>query len=270
MSSGFLMLRRGSETLELLADPDAFALLTLIALRARRNSGGLNRHELAPGEAMIGDYRVCGLTERRYRTAKDKLAKWSLATFRATNKGTIATLCNSAVYDANVSPRDEQTDRPATGQRRTRDEQSDRPETTNNKDNKEKKEEEGRGHPPAASRCVPPTIEEVTAYADKAGLKSDPAQFLYYYSARGWKDGKTQLTDWEALFRVWDSREETMPRRQNDPHRCSKDGDGRCSGPGVHRYGDRESPWWLCDLHHDENQVRLAKQREAQVSGGVR
>lgn len=118
MSGAFLMLKRGSETLELLKDGDAFLLLTQIAYRARRTADGVNPYNLAPGEAMLGDYANCGLSERRARTVKDKLAKWGLATFRATNRGTIAKLCNSAVFDANIETRDEQDDRPETSQRR--------------------------------------------------------------------------------------------------------------------------------------------------------
>jgi hypothetical protein len=134
MSGGFLMLNRGPETTELMQDPDAFCLLTQIAYRARRTNA-LNRYDLAPGEAMLGDYRAYGMTERRYRTAKAKLARWRLATFRATNKGTIATLCGTTVYDPNIESSDEQSDRPQTGERRASDEQSDRPATTNNNGN---------------------------------------------------------------------------------------------------------------------------------------
>lgn len=130
MSSGFLMLKRGPETLELLKDGDAFLLLTQIAYRARRSADGVNPYNLAAGEAMLGDYHNCGLSERRARTAKAKLAKWGLATFRATNRGTIAKLCNSAVFDANIEPRDEQNDRPATSQRQAKDERRDEPETS--------------------------------------------------------------------------------------------------------------------------------------------
>ena len=146
MSSGFIMLRRTPETLELLRDGDAFLLLTQIALRARRTEGGINPHHLAPGCAMIGDYATCGLSERRARTAKNKLARWGLATFRATNRGTIATLSNTAIYDANIESSDEQPDRQETSQRRAGDERSDGQETsgatTNKRENNVNNKEE--------------------------------------------------------------------------------------------------------------------------------
>jgi hypothetical protein len=118
MAGGFLMLKRGPDTTELMQDPDAFCLLTQIAYRARRTNT-LNRYDLAPGEAMLGDYASYGMTERRYRTAKAKLAKWGFATFRATNRGTIATLCGTSIYDPNIEASDGQSDTQETDKRRT-------------------------------------------------------------------------------------------------------------------------------------------------------
>jgi hypothetical protein len=60
MTTGFIKLNRTSETLELLNDPHAFVLLTVIALRARRTEE-FNLHNLQPGEALIGDHKKYGL-----------------------------------------------------------------------------------------------------------------------------------------------------------------------------------------------------------------
>lgn len=127
----FLMLQRNSTTEELLQKPDCFVLLTQIALRARR-SDDFNLHNLEIGESFIGDYQRAGLTEQRYRTAKNNLARWGFATFRATNKGTIAKLTDARVYDINKNEINEQTNRLATDkltdEQRTTNEQL----TTNN------------------------------------------------------------------------------------------------------------------------------------------
>lgn len=258
MSSGFLKLQRSPDTLELLRDGDAFLLLTQIAYRARRTADGVNPHNLAAGEAMLGDYHNCGLSERRARTAKDKLAKWGLATFRATNRGTIAKLCNSAVFDANIEPRDEQNDRPETSQRRAKDERRDEPETTNNKgeEREEVKKEKKERAASRSARFVAPTVEEVEAYCQEDGYQIDAQAFLDYYSSKGWLVGKTPMKDWRAAVRNWSRREQTMPRRRPDTvHVCAKRHVGGCSGPGVHRHaGDPD--WWLCDLH--EGQARKA------------
>ena len=50
MTTGFIKLNRSAETLELLNDPNAFALLTVIALRARRTDE-FNIHNLEGGRA---------------------------------------------------------------------------------------------------------------------------------------------------------------------------------------------------------------------------
>lgn len=77
--------------------PNAFLLLSQIARRARFTECKITG--LKVGEAEIGDWKRAGLkSENVYRTAKSVLQKAGLVAFRTTNKGTIATLCNSAIY----------------------------------------------------------------------------------------------------------------------------------------------------------------------------
>lgn len=99
---GFVMLKRigGIELLE--NDPQAFLLLTHIALRARRRELLFSRHPLKPNQAFIGDYEKIGLTRQQYRDAQVRLAEYNLVTFEPTNKGTIATLTSTDIYDINV------------------------------------------------------------------------------------------------------------------------------------------------------------------------
>ena len=53
---GFIMFNRTDEAIELLRDPNAFALLALIAQRARWRTL-LSREDLEIGEAMVGDWK---------------------------------------------------------------------------------------------------------------------------------------------------------------------------------------------------------------------
>src|SRR5688572_16327277 len=84
---------RGAQALELLKDADAFRMLYYIAHHARWNDG-YNHRGLGLRQAFLGakqfeaDY---GITPRRYRTAKKRLADAGFAAFRATSTGTIAT-----------------------------------------------------------------------------------------------------------------------------------------------------------------------------------
>ena len=99
-NNGFIKLIRSEETAELLREPNAFALLTIIALRAKRTIS-FSIHNLQTGQALIGDYFNYGLTRQQYRTALQKLEKWGFVTINTTSKGTITTLINKRIYDIN-------------------------------------------------------------------------------------------------------------------------------------------------------------------------
>jgi hypothetical protein len=74
--------------------PLAFVLAAKIARRACFQPG-ISLNGLQPGEAFVGDFKKCGLSERQYRAAKEQLSKWGFATFKPTNKGTIARLIDT-------------------------------------------------------------------------------------------------------------------------------------------------------------------------------
>lgn len=134
-SRGWFRAMRSDDAIELIrANRNAFVLLYLIAYRARW-SDSFDRHNLQRGQAFIGGKENIGLTEREYRTAKTQLQMWKFATFKATNKGTIATLMNTSVFSIFNDYNDEQNDNPKTDERQS----SDKRATTNNK-SKERKE----------------------------------------------------------------------------------------------------------------------------------
>ena len=101
---GFVMLYRGEELNNLIRDPKAFALLTLIALRARyANSGRLDGLKI--GQALIGDWEASGLkTRSEYRAALKRLIKKGYVTavgkhsLKEGKCGTIATITNDSIY----------------------------------------------------------------------------------------------------------------------------------------------------------------------------
>lgn len=124
--------------LELLKHPNEWVLYSLIACRASRKGNIIKG--LQSRQALIGDYKNCGLTEQKYRTAKKNLEKWSIATFQPTTKGTIATLCNEEIYDINSEQTNGQpTDSQQTGNERV---------TTNKNIKKEKKGKKGKNISP--------------------------------------------------------------------------------------------------------------------------
>lgn len=71
-------------------------------------------------------------------------------------------------------------------------------------------------------RFVPPTVEEVAAYASEKGWKKDvfsPERFVDFYGSKGWLVGKTPMKDWKAAARGWVSRSDaqTQAKVQTNP-----------------------------------------------------
>jgi hypothetical protein len=97
----FIMLQRSVQTLELIEhQPRSFLLLALIALRAKRTNNHPDRN-LQIGEAYIGDYRAYGATRAKYRRDIKCLEISQKITTRKTNRGTIAKMSASDIFDIN-------------------------------------------------------------------------------------------------------------------------------------------------------------------------
>src|SRR5215469_18402885 len=95
---GFIRLRRSPLLAEIALDHNAVVLLLLIASRARWHNGP-NKHNLKVGEAMVGDYKSCGLSRAKYRNALDRLEhNWQQITTVRTHRGTIATLARNCLF----------------------------------------------------------------------------------------------------------------------------------------------------------------------------
>lgn len=137
----FIIQQRSKIVDELMKKPFAFLLLTQIARRAKRTTD-FTVNNLEIGECFVGDYKSIGATEQQYRTAKANIQKWGFATFKATNRGTIAKLTDTRVYDINEYLYNEPDNRQTTNKQRTNNEPDNRQTTTNkNIRNKEVKNE---------------------------------------------------------------------------------------------------------------------------------
>jgi hypothetical protein len=139
--------------------PNAFLLLTVIAMRARRTHG--HPDGLKVGECHIGDYQSCGITRQQYRTALTVLCDRGIveivetcrsrkkdtdtpplspplfctpptvqtgnvqkSTKGSTTRGTLVRLLTTDVYDINAEDPNQQTNhRPTTDQPPTNHEQ---------------------------------------------------------------------------------------------------------------------------------------------------
>lgn len=197
---GFIKMIRSEETVELIKHPKELALLTLIAHRAKRTAC-FSAIGLSPGEALVGDYKSCGLSERQYRTAKSNLKKWGLATFKGTSKGTIAKLTNSAVYDINCEQSDEQNGSKRTSKRRASDDQA-----TTNKECKEENNEKNKISSELSAKAaeldqvIPPVLSIQLIHKNGNGGRE---QFpIYQADIDGWKESFPSIDVLQTLREI--------------------------------------------------------------------
>lgn len=61
----------------------------------------------------------------------------------------------------------------------------------------------------ARARFTPPTLQDVADYCKERGNRIDPAHFIDFYEAKGWKVGNTPMKDWKAAIRTWEQRDRT-------------------------------------------------------------
>lgn len=170
--------------------PTAFLLLFLIAQRARRTIDS-NFDNLQIGEAKIGDYESYGATEQIYRSDKIFLEKFNFATFRGTDKGTIAKLIDTSIFDINVDQPNDLINEQLTDSQRATNEQ-----LTTNKNIKKKKK---------INKFIKPILKEVEDYCNERKNNINPETFYNYYESTGWMRGKTPMKDWKATIRTWES-----------------------------------------------------------------
>lgn len=197
MEDTWVKYMRSDQTKELLQEPLAFTLLSLIANRARRTDA-FNKYGLTVGQALIGDFKAIGMTRQQYRTALSKLVKWHFVTTKATTKGTIVTIIDKTVYDINFSDSNQQTNQTATNKQPSSNQRA----TTNKnvkKDNNDKNEKKKRGN------FVPPTVIEVLEYSKEINYPLNADAFINSYAQKGWMVGKNKMKCWKSAVRNWKS-----------------------------------------------------------------
>lgn len=100
----YVMLYRDRQELleRLLADPNAWAILTRIALDAVRVVEGVRHDGLHVGQCWMRGPDAFGMSRKAYRCARERLEEWGLVRFDAHNgRGSVATLLDDVVFDIN-------------------------------------------------------------------------------------------------------------------------------------------------------------------------
>jgi hypothetical protein len=157
---GFIKLNRSDEAMNLQHNMCANPLLYIIALRAARKENKVLG--LKPGDALLGDWQNYGMSRQQYRTALKNLTDWSYIKVRVTNKGTIATICNTDVYDLNSNEANHQTTikQPSSNHQTTIHQPSDNHQVTTNKNNKNIKNERNKEIYPSIPNSEKLTLDE--------------------------------------------------------------------------------------------------------------
>ena len=82
-------------------------------------------------------------------------------------------------------------------------------------------------------KFIPPTLEDVSAYAKERGVQNLAQKFFDYYSAGNWVDGKGDpVRNWKQKFLTWESKE----REKGTPSQP-----GKKPGYNVQHHGDELS-----------------------------
>lgn len=61
---------------------------------------------------------------------------------------------------------------------------------------------------PKRTRFIPPTVDEVRDYCQENGYRIDSEYFIDYYTANDWMVGNNKMSDWKAVVRNWNRREQ--------------------------------------------------------------
>ena len=268
---GYVKMTRDEAGDELIAaNPLAFILATVIARRARW-SDGFNRHNLSPGEALIGDWRDFGMSEQQYRTAKAQLDKWNFATFKPTNKGTIAKLTDTRLFDVLASSRNGQGNTPAT----TEPPPANNPATTNEEREEGKNCQERKDKTPAAGAAE--CLQVYEAYPRKVAKPAALKAIAKSLQGTPCNELLTKVKAFAAHHATLGTAEQYIPhpatyfnqQRYNDAlPQTTAQAQTRCQAAPVvesitidgHVYTDKHDPK-LSDFNGDESRFVDARSR---------
>lgn len=67
-----------------------------------------------------------------------------------------------------------------------------------------------------SSRFIHPSVEEIKKYVEEKNYGINAENFYNYYQANGWKVGKSQMKDWKAAVRLWESRDKNSAAPKNE------------------------------------------------------
>ena len=144
--------------------------------------------ELNERESMVFDFIKVDIdrTEKKYQEKCDKNREIRLAAIEKNERERSST---------NVNERDQYKE---------------------NKRKEKEKENTKKENVVTVTRFLPPTVEEVALYCAERHNHVNASKFVDYYTANGWKVGKSPMKDWKAAVRTWERSEYTEKDYQYD------------------------------------------------------
>jgi hypothetical protein len=196
---------------------------------------GLQEVAISPGQFIFGRKRAAkelGMSEQNVRTCLSTLKNARNLVVQPTNKFSIITITNWDAYQGEEGAANQQNNQQVTSNQPTTNQQV----TTYKNIKKVKNEKKKRERV-----FVPPSIEEVSSYAEEIGYELNVDAFMSSYEQKGWKVGKgAPMKSWQAAVRNW---------KANGWGRKSGGGSGRVEAP-------KRDGLWHWKLKLDECQAR--------------
>ena len=178
-------------------NPNTLAVWLWLILSANIEDHDFMKDTIHRGEVATSRRRIMtdtGLSEQQVRTALNHLKATGEITVRHGANYQVITLVCYDQYQS-VSTGKSTGDQPGINRRSTGDQpQSKKVRTTRT----------GRKEESLCSTNDPPELSAVAAYfAGRGRSQADAEKFYRYNKAKGWRQGKTKITDWEALADMW-------------------------------------------------------------------
>lgn len=215
MNDGFIVLNRRISSWRWWGNPIATALWLYILIeanwQARWTADGselVGRGELITSQVKIADhFSINKRTVKKYLEAFEKDGQISLD---VNNRRTKITVINYGKYQDcftdNAQPNAQLTAQ--------QDAQQNAQLSAHNRTNITKKQRNN-------SVFTPPTVDEVQAYITEKGYTVDAERFVDYYTANGWKVGRSKMVDWRRTVNNWQRNEK--PQKTNPEYTQKKD-----------------------------------------------
>ena len=213
MNDGFIVLNRRISSWRWWDMPNAVTLWLHILIGANWTDGYFLGQKIERGQLATSIHRLAeesGLHPNTVRHWLKKFEDEQQITLKSTNRYTLITVINYAKYQdcftddvkQNVNQDVKQDVKPPVNQ------------DVHNRTRRTKKQINN-------SVFTPPTVDEVQAYITEKGYTVDAERFIDYYTANGWKVGRSKMVDWRRTVNNWQRNEK--PQKTNPEYTQKQD-----------------------------------------------